>query len=463
MFGFNTAVKGLLANQRSLYTVNHNISNINTDGYSRQTAKQRATSPRVIGGVGIVGTGVEVHEVSRIRNTYVDFKYWNEKAPVGEWEAKMDTLAEVEKLFGEPSDSSFRQYLDDFYESLDNMSTNPGDISYREPVRENALAFTKHINESAERLHELKKETQFSMETQVKTINNISKQIGSLNRQIYSDEIDGRMANDLRDRRDLLVDDLSKLVNVRTDEGADGKYRVSISGISIVDHTDTWEVSLNKDEIDENKMELKWSNGSAVKLRSGELKGLLDLYNGDGTGNSYRGIPYYQNKLDEFAKDFAEDFNNQHKEGFGLNGESGKDFFHISDDDNVGATIALSDDILNDLENIGAGGKPGAKDDNGNLLKIIDRRETDNPDDRLKSIISNLAVDSMQSQRMHKSQNIILKNIDMKRQSISGVSYAEESADMVRFQHAYVASAKMITTMDTIMDVTINRLGLVGR
>lgn len=463
MFGFNTAVNGLLANQRSLYTVNHNISNINTEGYSRQQAKQRATTPRTIEGVGIIGTGVEIHEVSRIRDSYVDFKYWNENAPIGEWEAKMDTLAEVEKLFGEPSDSSFRQYLDDFYESLDSMSTNSGDISYREPVRENALAFTKHINESAERLQELKKETRISMETQVKTINNISKQIGALNRQIYSDEIDGRMANDLRDRRDLLVDDLSKLVNIRTDEGADGKYRVSISGISIVDHTDTWEVSLNKDEIDENKMELKWGNGSTVKLRSGELKGLLDLYNGDGIRDSYRGISYYQNKLDEFAKDFAEDFNNQHREGFGLNGESGKDFFHISDDNNVGVTITLSDDILNDLENIGAGGKSGAKDDNENLLKIIDRRETDNTDDRLKSIISNLAVDSMQSQRMHKSQNIILKNIDMKRQSISGVSYDEESADMVRFQHAYVASAKMITTMDTIMDVTINRLGLVGR
>lgn len=458
MFGFNTAVKGLLANQRSLYTVNHNISNINTDGYSRQTAKQRATSPRVIGGVGIVGTGVEVHEVSRIRNTYVDFKYWNENAPVGEWEAKMDTLGEVEKLFGEPSDSSFRKYLDDFYESLDNMSTNPGDSSYREPVRENALAFTKHINESAERLNELKKETQFSMETQVKTINNISKQIGSLNRQIYSDEIDGRFANDLRDRRDLLVDDLSKLVNIRTDEGADGKYRISVSGVSIVDHVDTWEVSLNEDRSD-----LQWSNGSKVNLRSGELKGMLELYNGDGKNNSYRGIPYYQNNLDRFAQDFAENFNKQHRQGFGLNNETGKNFFHISDDENSAATISLSKDILDDLDNIGAGGELGSKDDNRNLLKLIELRETENPDDFLKSIISNLAVDSMQSQRMYKSQNIILKNIATKRESISGVSYDEETADMVRFQHAYVASAKMITTMDIIMDVTINQLGLVGR
>ena len=324
--------------------------------------------------------------------------------------------------------------------------------------KKNALAFTKHINESAERLNELKKETQFSMETQVKTINNIATQIGSLNRQIHSDEIDGRFANDLRDRRDLLVDDLSKLVNVRTDEGADGKYRVSVSGVSIVDHVDTWEVSLNED-----RSELQWSNGSKVNLRSGELKGMLELYNGDGKNNSYRGIPYYQNNLDRFAQDFAENFNKQHRQGFGLNGESGKNFFHISDDENSAATISLSKDILDDLDNIGAGGELGSKDDNRNLLKLIDLRETENPDDFLKSIISNLAVDSMQSQRMYKSQNIILKNIATKRESISGVSYDEELADMVRFQHAYVASAKMITTMDIIMDVTINQLGLVGR
>ena len=85
------------------------------------------------------------------------------------------------------------------------------------------------------------------------------------------------------------------------------------------------------------------------------------------------------------------------------------------------------------------------------------------PDDFIKSIISNLAVDSMQGERMYSSQNIMLKNIQSKRDSVSGVSYDEEMADMVRFQHAYIASARMITTLDTIMDVTINRLGLVGR
>ncbi|MCF6465080.1 flagellar hook-associated protein FlgK [Clostridium sp. Cult2] len=461
-FGFNTAVQALLSSQRSLYITNHNISNLDTEGYSRQQGAQRATTPYHLPGIGFLGTGTEIYDVARVRDSYVDFKYWNENAPRGEWIIKRDTLSEIEKLFGEPSKSSFRQYLDDFYTALDNMSKNPSDFSFREPVKENAIAFTKHINEAAARLTELKKETEVSIDTKIKKINSIASQIASLNRQIYSDELDGRKANDLRDRRDLLVDELSEIINVKVDESKDGKYRVNISGVSIVDHLDVNLIKLDTDDLD-NKI-VKWNNDSMINLRSGELKGLLDLYNGDGKGNSYRGIPYYQRKLKDFAKDFAETFNKQHGEGYGLNGNNGMEFFHISDGDNPAATITLSDDILKDLKNIAAAGEsPGNAEDNRNLLKLIALRDIEASDDFIKSIISNLAVDSMQSQRMYETQNIILKNIETKRNSISGVSYDEEMADMVKFQHTYIASARMITTMDTILDVTINRLGLVGR
>lgn len=121
-FGFNTAVLSLLASQRSLYIVNHNISNMNTEGYSRQQGAQRATSPYNLPGIGFLGTGTEIYDIYRVRDSYVDFKYWNENAPKGEWVIKKDILTELEKLFGEPSKSSFRQYLDDFYTALDNMS-----------------------------------------------------------------------------------------------------------------------------------------------------------------------------------------------------------------------------------------------------------------------------------------------------------------------------------------------------
>ncbi len=470
-FGFNTAVKGLLASQRSLYITNHNVSNINTKGYTRQEGAQRATTPYDLPGVGFLGTGTEIYDISRIRDSYLDYKYWNENAPMGEWEAKMNYLLEIEKLFGEPSDSSFRKYLDDFFIALTNMSTNPSNPSYREPVRENALAFVKHVNETAVRLEELRRETKVSIENNINKINITANQIASLNRQIYSYETSGYKANDLRDRRDLLVDELSKMVNIKVHESDDGKIRVSIGGVSLVDHVNVSEVKLkatpNSDEI-----HLEWGNGSPVDLKSGELKGLLDLYSGDGENNTYRGIPYYQNKLNEFAEGFANKFNTKHKEGYGLNGSTGIDFFKF-DVNKPASTINLSDEILEDLDNIAAGKAPDDAEDNRNLLELIALREDrgffddgvsqGTPDDFIKSIISNLAVGSMQSERMYNSQNIMLKNIQTKRDSVSGVSYDEEMANMVKFQHAYMASAKMISTLDIIMDVTINRLGLVGR
>lgn len=268
MFGFNSAVRGLLASQRALYTTNHNIDNTNTKGYSRQQVDQKATNPFKMPGVGFLGTGTEIVNIERVRDSFVDFKYWNETAPKGEWEVKKSSLAEIEKLMGEPSNNSFRKYMDDFYSSVGEMSKNASDTAFREPVRENAMAFTKHINETAKRLQDMKIETEYTIDMKVKHVNSISSQIAGLNRQIYSAEIDGIHANDLRDRRELLVDDLAKIVNVKVNESANGKYNVSVGGITIVDHMDTNEMSFKVEDVGGNKeYKLAWENGGEVNLR----------------------------------------------------------------------------------------------------------------------------------------------------------------------------------------------------
>ncbi len=466
---------GLLASQRALYTTNHNVDNANTVGYSRQAIDQRATDPYKMSGVGFLGTGTEIYNVSRIRDSFLDYKYWNESAPLGEWQVKRDNLLEIEKLMGEPSNNSFRQYLDDFYKSLDEMSKNPSDIAFREPVRENAIAFARHINETSERLTKMKKEVEYSIDMKVKHVNSLADQIGILNRQIYSQEIDGHTANDLRDRRELLVDELSKVVNLRATETLDGKFNVSVDGISIVDHIYVNKVVFDKDGPMGEK--LSWTNGGLIELRSGELKGLLDIYEGDGANNTYRGIDYFINQLDTFAQGFADKFNEIHEAGYGLGGPStGIQFFEYETGggNRASTTFRVSEAIMDDIKNIAAGTiSGGSADDNGNLLALIKQREDKaffsgtasqgTPDDFIKSMLSSMAVDSLQADRLYKTQELIQKNLDTKRQSVSGVSLDEEMADMVRFQHVYVAASKMISTMDLILDITVNRLGMVGR
>lgn len=465
MLGFNTAVSGLLSSQRSLYVTSHNFSNATTPGYSRQIAYQRATDPYYAPGVGYIGTGTEIYDVRRVRNSYVDYKYWSENGSKGEWETKAESLKELETLFGEPSNNSFRQYMDDFFQSLEDLTTNPSDSSYREPVREAALALTKHINETAERLVNVKEETSFQIEAQVKKVNDIAAQISSLNGQIYSLEIDGKTANDLRDRRELLVDDLSKIVNVQVNEYSDGKYRVSIGGIALVNHKEVSEIKYES--------ELQWANGNALNLKSGSLRALQELYEGNGENNTYRGINFYINKLNTFAHVFADTINEQHRAGEGLNDSTGIDFFKISDSANPALTLTLSDEILDNTANIAAGAVGTGVENNDNLRAIIKLREDKTffsggvsqgtPDDFLKSIISNLAVDSTHGKRMDSNEGQIIKNILEKRESESGVSTEEETTNMIRFLNSYRASSEMISTLDQILDVVVNRLGAAGR
>lgn len=510
--GFNTAVSGLLASQRSLYTTNHNISNANTAGYSRQIATQTTRNPHALPGIGMLGTGTDITSINRVRSTYIDRKYWGENSPLGEWEVKRDTLVEIERLFNEPSDSSIRKNLDEFFDALETLSTNPSSYAHRALVKEKADAVTKYLNETSQKFFDVQKELNFQVATKVSQVNDYAEQIRNLNQQIYSIELDGTHANDLRDKRDLLVDQLSKIVNIQTSEEND-KFRILIGGITLVDHIDANKLIATPME-GENKLnpketlyDVKWeSTGQKLNLRGGELKGLLEMRDGTGEGGEYKGVPFYITRLNEFAQGMFETLNAVHFQGHGLNGSEKMFLFSINEKntsklgldtnaldlsdrnskgyekyqefikDNVtAANISLSGDILDSLDNIAAGlSQNKGVEDNTNILKLITLRENKNffsdpgkpqgtPEDFLKSILSTLAVDSQQALRMTDNQSAIVENIAMRRMSESGVSIDEEMSNMVRFQHTYNASARMITTLDQIMEVTINRLGLVGR
>jgi flagellar hook-associated protein 1 FlgK len=304
----------------------------------------------------------------------------------------------------------------------------------------------------------------------VKKVNDIAAQISSLNGQIYSLEIDGKTANDLRDRRELLVDDLSKIVNVQVNEYSDGKYRVSIGGIALVNHKEVSEIKYES--------ELQWANGNVLNLKSGSLKALQELYEGNGENNTYRGINFYINKLNTFAERFADTINEQHKDGVTLDAAdittgSEIDFFKISDSANPALTLTLSDEVLESVSNIAARAVGTGVENADNLQAIIKLRENKTffsggvsqgtPDDFLKSIISNLAVDSTHGKRMDSNEEQIINNILEKRESESGVSTEEETTNMIRFLNSYRASSEMISTLDQILDVVVNRLGVAGR
>ncbi|PAB59369.1 flagellar hook-associated protein FlgK [Anaeromicrobium sediminis] len=470
-FGFNVAVSGLHASQRALYVTGHNISNANTEGYSRQRLEVKPGNPLPIpNSEGMLGTGVDTDKVIQIRDGFLDFKYRTENQNLGEWEARQEILESLELVMNEPSDSGMREVMDEFFESLQTLSSNPEDQTVRALVREKAIAFTTTVNRMGNQLREMQEDLDFNVRATVDQINGYGKSIAALNDQIFRAELDGSNANDLRDQRNLLLDKLSELTDIQTIEDGQGKMQVLIGGTQLVNHDRSKELVcedrkvLNNDTDVPNLGEVVWDDGAKINITTGKLKALMD--GRDNIDGDKKGVPYYIERLNEFTSVLADEINEVHEKGYGLNGDTGIKFFEY-DPNYPSNTIKISDDIDGDLNKIAASStKEGLPGDGKNILEMnklkdkADMFKWGKPGDFMNSLISNLGVDAAQAKNMSINQTVLVEETNRKRQSVSGVSLDEEMSNMVRFQQSYNANARMITTMNEMLDTIINRMGV---
>jgi len=532
-FGLDIATRGLYSAQRGLTTVNHNVDNINTPGYSRQVLEQRAARPILMAnGTGMLGTGSEIVGVRRIRDEYLDVKFRSEVQHLGEWEVKQTLLEELQVMYNEPSDSGFNTVLNEFYNTLQQLSTDPSSPANRAALKEKAVMLTKYFNSVAVHFEYLQNDINEIIYAKVQEINSLADQIAKLNQAIYSYEITGNVANDLRDQRGHIVDKLARLINIEAYEVSYGKlpngrddmrFVITVSGKPLVDHNNVShlavtqrEEKLNEEDIP-NLYEIHWADGNKLVVRSGELKGYLDVRDGnDGLNGSpdFRGIPYYQRKMNEFVRTFALTFNEGlihnsdgtlekvygHVDGYRLYSEgdtepAGIRFFTMFDEygnpmssdvfalaggpdsDNpdydamyrqiTAKNFSISLEILeNPANNICISDRAGEVGNIEILRSLIDMRHNPymfnegSPEDYIKTIISCMGVDGQLAMHYLENQTVITQQIDNRRESVSGVSVNEEMGNLVRYQHAYKAAAKMIQTYSEILDILVNRLGV---
>lgn len=514
--GFNASKSGLFAAQRALDITGHNIANINTRGYTRQRLEQAASNPlKLPGGQGMLGTGVDTTKIHQLRNEFLDYKYRDESSTLGFWDAKADGLAFIESIMNEPSETGIATVIDQLFESFQELSKSPENVTTRALVRQRATTFTNSINHMYNQLEKMAVDLNFDINSMVKQINTLGSQIAKLNDQILRSEVDGSNANDLRDRRNILIDDLSKIVDIEVldvrnpDNPKHSQMVIKVAGKPLVYHKDFTglEVENKQSEFFQEEVGkqidfygIKWADGTPFDDRnlSGELKGLLVLR--DGQGGDQKGIPYYIKELNRFVNVFANEINNIHLKGVGLDKSTGLAFFTAGGVGTNGATITpdvdgkifdadgnlLANDPdgifninasnirlaeeLEDPNKIAASDHPDRLPKNGTImLEIIELRHKQSmfqegkPEDFIKSLIGTLGVDADEADRNALNQAILLHEIESRRQSISGVDQDEELSNMVRFQHAYNASARMITTIDEMLDVVINKIGIVGR
>ncbi len=302
-FGINVATQGLYTARINLDITNHNISNAETPGYSRQYGIQSATRPLPNNGIGMIGTGSEILKINQYRNFYLDVKFWNSNSHLGEYEIKNTQSSGVEMLLNELNETGISKHFSDMFDSLSKLSTTPGDQSYRANFVDMASSFTMCFNDIGERLREQQREANFAIKTKVDQINYGAERIATLNVQIEAMEFSGMQANDLRDERANVVDELSKIVNVDVEELKDingmKTYSVKLNGYSLVEGatTNILETTprnyLKNPEDEPGLYDINWKSGPSLNLYSnsleGELKGYIDMRDGN-NGDNFSGV-----------------------------------------------------------------------------------------------------------------------------------------------------------------------------
>lgn len=526
--GLEVAKRGIFTQQSALYVTAHNIANANTPGYSRQRVNFVETEPFPPASMnrpqipGQMGTGVEAGSIQRIRDSFLDYQYRNEASKLGYWSTRSEAIAKMEDIMNEPSEFGLSQAMTQFWEALQDLSTNPENEGARAVVRQRGVAVAESFNYLYSSLSQIRDDLGQEIKTGLLEVNSILKQISELNEQIKAVEPNGYLPNDLYDKRDALVDELSKYFQVKVEtvpsggnalDIAEGIYEISLvnqdgSTVKIVTKDSYSKLSVspsisgdptNPDGyISEIRIEDVLGNITTISynkfdsLASGRIKSLIEAYGYGSDPDNVKG--YYPDMLadlDKMAYSFATMFNAQHREGYDLNNSNGVDFFEMNVSDNTtgkgaAASIKVSDVIMSDLGKIAASSKSGESGNGNNALylSMIKDVQITNGSATLPSgsgttvsvpitggtvqtfyqgLIGKIGVDGQQAERMKTNAETLATSVDNNRQSVSSVSLDEEMTNMIKFQHAYNAAARMITAIDEILDKIINDMGIVGR
>lgn len=509
--GLETARRGLFTQQSALYTTGHNVANANTPGYSRQRVNFQQTSPYPSIGVnspalpGQMGTGVEGGTVQRIRESFLDVQYRGENNKVGYYGALAESLQKMESIMNEPTDSGLQNTLDKFWNALQDLTTQTENSGARDVVAARGQMVAETINYYYNSLTQVQGDIGNQVNIKVEEINDLIAKIDNLNKQIADVEPHGYVPNDLYDERDLLVDELSGLINIKVTSVipnnygkasplAEGLYNIEVvqrNGASYGSPISLISVTKADGIVGANKLELQTDADSGlvagIKIGSstitddsysGELSGLIKSY-GYLDGGEAKGIyPEMLDKLNKMTEAFANEFNAIHQSGYALGADtpSGKNFFGFTPG-NAAQTIKVNQDLINNSNLIAAAASPGGSSgDNENAKKLADILEKDfkdysTPPDGLNGslvsyysgMIGSLGVQSQSAQKDLKNSITLATSVDTNRQSVSSVSLDEEMTNMIKFQQAYNSSARMITVMDEMLDKVVNGLGTGGR
>jgi flagellar hook-associated protein 1 FlgK len=454
--------RSLMNSQTALQTVGHNIANKSTEGFSRQRVELVTNEPIGEGNLRI-GMGARAGVVTRTNNPWLEKQIQREGSNMGYADARAESLGRIEQVYNEQTEKGLNQYMNGFFNSFRELSNNPESLASRTMVREAGESLTKEFGRVVTQLHDVQDDVDGQLLNLTEEVNQMTKEVASLNEKIQIVEVQGMPANDERDRRDLLLKKLGEKIDISWAEGTDGHVAVTAGRTALlVSGTSYSELkAAHTDERD--RVEIFYQstpNGTPVnvtnQIKGGRIGGALEVR--DDVVEGLLG------SIDHMAYTFAEEVNKAHIEGFDRYGKQGVLFFEMPEQtQGAAATLAVNRTIFNDVGRIAAGAKANAPGDNtvANVISSLQNRQlmdqgSSTFDDFYNTQVGQIGTVTQRAIKTQESQKGVLNQLQNIRESISGVSLDEETTKMIEFQKAYDASARLIRTADEMFDTILN-------
>ena len=460
--GLEIGKRALLGHQVSLQTIGHNIANVNTPGFTRQRVRISTSYPEITPN-GPVGTGFTVDDVYHVRDLFLGQQFREAQKDLGRWSYKDKALQQIEGVFSEPQENSLNDALDQFWNDWSALSSDAENSGNRSSVLASARQLINTFQRLATGLEEQQRSTDRDLEGVTQEVNSMTAEIAKLNQQIKRQELDGTKANDLRDMRDRLVDELASVVDANFAERGDGTASVYMGSMLLVEGNSSYNIGVDTVREDAKVIhELVWE-GSTYKLRSdeGKIAGLIETRD--------EIIPRYLDELNRMARTIVEQVNAIHSAGYGLDGSTGTTFFDPAYTN--AKDLRLNAELILDKNKIAASDSSNPDDrSNGRVAaQLADLRDalvmsnqTSTINQFYQSLVGGLGVEAREATAFNSNFELISQQVDNQRQSVEGVSLDEEMANLVKSQHAFDAASRVITVMDEALDTVISKMGVVG-
>ena len=442
----------------AMNTVNQNVANINTEGYARRRVTLQADS---IASPGVImatphgtttGSGVSIQSYERVRDGLLAAAGWDAHTSLGAAQEDQRLLGALEGIFP-VGEGSVNNQLNAFWNAWADLADHPTDNGVRLVLRSKASGLVSTLNRTDEALSLLKEGTEGVLAVGVEEINKTLREIGDLNPTIQAARHSGSPDLVAEDRRDQLVKNLSAFGPVRMQDDPETGYTVSFNGMAVVQGDKVFEMNLDTSGATPRVL----YGDSSVEYNApagddGQLGAWLRMLN--------QTLPDTRQALDDIATALVTEVNALHSTGYGLDGATGRDFFDATA--LSAGSIRLSTDVLADSQAIAASGDPTAQGDNTIALDIASLRTqpvlnggTETIETFATNLVADIGAGVQKASLQAVGQTAVLDHLAGMEQGVSGVSLDEEMTNLIQYQQAFAASARVLDTAQQMFDTLL--------